>query len=965
MFARLRSLHEVLKAWILKLGLCVLVFLSLTALAQAQGLACKNYMSAPPSAGNYEERCKACVTEIKRYYPAAWEILNSFKKDPGIYNRPMNPEKPSDTAVKIGLAAESGGACDEFLKSYKPDLPPSAQLVKKDDILACMAEMKYKRPAAWKKLTEKSYVDFDNPPIAEDIYRALQDNPTIPRGPQSEAAPASRSQESPSKASERVPAPSDDSILSAAGQWFISPGSYLLSYIWITPESWFGLIAAILLSWWLYVTAIRLAWVIPGRIFGFYNPANFRFFTWLWIPWRPFYRHLWLRFSWWKEEVFSIGKVSTARTAGIFETLAYVYKPGDIYLGRFRPYAIPAFQPVGIDGGTGRHLCMIAGTGGGKTAHLITMLGLHDGTAFIIDPKGQIARVMAGRMADGGNGVIGKGMKVCILDPSGTVTEHPSLLAKWNPFDELRRAGERAAARGLNRENAIVDFALKMVDGLIIRYAKENPFWPGAARDFLHGLILYVYKTESPERQTLGRLYELLTVGLPEKVPDTSKYTGFDVLLYEMSKNTAFGGVIAQSAAGIQDASDGTSGNLLITMREQLQWLKLPALRKVSEFSSFYLEELHGGKLILFVCAKLTDMKKTFPGWFRLLSVLALAVFEDINRPLKHPCLFALDEFPSLGKIEALETAAPYMRSFGVRLLVVAQNIRQLSDNYENWETFTGNSECTWWMATQHDDNLTHLEKKLGKATVKERLGPPWWWPFSRHRAQYGRREREVMTAEEIKRFLARNNVIVTRGQRAFLLKPEPYFKALPVCFYDRDTNYREKRPRSFTRKIFAWFIAPRNTGPVILPREDLEPIIEQPETPAPYPMAPAASGPVTIRASVDDDERMIEELGPVAAPAALQVTVRPGVWSSADPDFVNLFTKCFGEQGSYPNTSRRRAVYNGFSAYLTQGGDFQSLHMNFEEWLCLPDSNLTKNQADRIGEFFDKAVEWSQKRKA
>lgn len=704
-----------------------------------------------------------------------------------------------------------------------------------------------------------------------------------------------------------------------------------------------------LFVWWSAVTIARVGWSIFGRLFGFYNPAHFHYFTKLWLWWRPIYRYVWLPVSFWIEEVFRMGKFSTARFAGSLETMSHVYKPGNIYLGRLRLLGIPAIQPIGIDGRGGKHLCMMAGTGSGKTTHLISMLGLHDGTAFIIDPKGQIASVIARRFGEGGNGVIGKNMKVVIFDPSGLVTEHRYLLGKWNPFVEIQSAADRAVERGLDPAHAIVDFAQKIANSLVIQTPKQDPFWTGASRDFLHGLILHIYTTEPPERQNLGRLYQLLTVGLSDESQNNN--SGFDMLLWTMSQNHHFGGVIAQSTAGLVDAGQQTAGSVLITMREQLQWLKLPALQQVSEDSSFRLEELHKEKLVLFVCAKFTDISTTFPGWFRLLSILALAVFEDINRPLKRPCLFVLDEFPSLGKIDAVEISAPTMRSYGVRLLVISQNIGQLRALYENWETFIGNSECTWWMGTKHSDNLSYLETKLGRVTVKSK--------------RYGIREREVMTADQIELFLNKGNVIVTRGGRPFRLQPELYFKALPVCFYDTDRNYRETVFRAFTRRLFAKFLHNDIVRPPVIPESFARVTSEQLALPA--QTSSSNHAPLLTSNFEEADFIDVEEAdGPDLEESVVTVRstgLESNSWPAADPEFVRLFVECFGEEGRYPAKRLRRAVYYGFTENLERGGDFQTLHINFEDWLTLAESKLKKSESDRVGGFFDNAVIRSQGR--
>ena len=189
---------------------------------------------------------------------------------------------------------------------------------------------------------------------------------------------------------------------------------------------------------------------------------------------------------------------------------------------------------------------------------------------------------------------------------------------------------------------------------------------------------------------------------------------------------------------------------------------------------------------------------------------MALGTFEDINRRLDRACLFCLDEMANLGKVEAIDTASSYMRSFGIRLLCIIQNIGQLKEaGYSNWETFTGNAAACWIMATKHSDNLAYVTGRLGKCTVKEKLdGPPWWWrPFSKRMTRHGLTERDVMTPDQTERFLAQGNMIVFRDQRALILKRDPYFKALPVCLYEADPDFRETWLRRQSRRFFVWWL--------------------------------------------------------------------------------------------------------------------------------------------------------------
>lgn len=437
-----------------------------------------------------------------------------------------------------------------------------------------------------------------------------------------------------------------------------------------------------------------------------------------------------------------------------------------------------------------------------------------------------MAKVIARALGRGGRGVKGKGMKVCILDPRRIVRGHST--AHWNPFNEMARAIERRRIRNeAEREDArrhgetppcdlptpedvIVTYAMKMADGLIVNYGRENPFWPNAAKDFLIALIIFVFLTEPPERRNLVRLYDLLCNGLPEKTPKGR--SPFGMMLYEMTKIKAFGGIVAGSANTLAGLSEETRGSIVLTMAEQLQWLKEPAVRNICQSSSFGLDELKTGKLVLFLCAPVTDIRVEMAGWFRLITVFSLTIFEELQyEKSAQPCLFALDEFPSLGRINAIESSAAVMRSYGVRLLCIAQDIGQIRNLYDNWQTFLGSAAAVWYMAISDPETLAYLQKCLGQSRIRRTLGGGWWQLFSSERSRTVEDEHAVMTCDQIERFLSprRGNMIVQRsGDRPLKLKVAPYFKTLPVWAYEHDDDHPEARLRAVTR----WWLKRRQT---------------------------------------------------------------------------------------------------------------------------------------------------------
>lgn len=539
---------------------------------------------------------------------------------------------------------------------------------------------------------------------------------------------------------------------------------------------------------WLVENLLKAIHVGGGRLIGLYSPDQYR--IWAWICWQPLGRWLAHAASWW-EENFIMGTEASAQ----WESHLEPYRTGQVLLGRSWAAGFGGLMPVGIS--AERHFVMIAGSGSGKTTLLITLLALHRGTSFVIDPKGQISKVLKKRQGQGGNGIVGKGMTVWILDPYRIVDGTQQ--ASWNVFDELDAATLR------HGPDCAVRYASKIAEGLIKQDDPSQPFFVNAAREFIKGLVLHIHQTEPSYRRNLVRLRELLNVGYREMGDD-----GFDALLDLMLASPHYDGVIANAAAALKNAGANARGDVLATARQQTSFLDLPEIRKISTESDFSLADLKTGDLNLAVCAPVGAIQSELSQWFRLLTVLAMYLFENIPGKLAEPCLFAVDEMPSLGNISAIETAAPVMRSYGVRLLAITQDIEKLQQAYpQSWGGFIGNAEAVWWMATNHEQTVLELEKSLGSRTRQEAIDGDFFRQYAKtddqSQEQLTQVERPLLYGEQIKRYLhaRKANLIVTRfGLRPLRLKNAPYFKELPVTFYEADPDYREAVLRSITRRL-------------------------------------------------------------------------------------------------------------------------------------------------------------------
>ena len=539
---------------------------------------------------------------------------------------------------------------------------------------------------------------------------------------------------------------------------------------------WIATVGAVVAS---ASTAIVFTYSAIARRGGFFDPGTYH--RWLWIPWRPVAK-IWLRFRRYIDNHWRAGTKATGGFAGLLHRLTLVYRPGDVLLGRLSVAGIGLFQPLGQK--LERHLFMFAGTGGGKTTFLITMLGLHPGNVFVIDPKGQMATVLHRRRGQGGGAVEGLGKDVAILDPYAIVPDIES--ACWNPLDEIERAIEREGKEGA------VKYAEKISEGLI-RIEGMQPFFPRAARKFLTGLILHVLTTEPKEKRNMLRVYELANLGYRDELdaaredqggqsrPANSR-DGFAFLLQEMARNNAYAAIPAASST-FDEAE--AAGNVMATLKVSLAVYDNEQLRAISAYSTFSLHDLKLGQQDVFVCAPTGAVKSELSGWFRMLTVLGLGIFEYIPGDLKPKCFFAIDELPSLGNIEKLDTAPAVLRSYGVQLLGISQTVQALEQAYpKTWRTWTGNADAIYWMGTDDEETLDYLSKGLG---TSERSG----------------QDKRVFDYDTVKRFLDPDtgNMIVTRfGKRPIKVKMAPYYQELPVKFYDADPEHKERSARAATR---------------------------------------------------------------------------------------------------------------------------------------------------------------------
>ncbi len=346
-------------------------------------------------------------------------------------------------------------------------------------------------------------------------------------------------------------------------------------------------------------------------------------------------------------------------------------------------------QEVGIP--SERHAITIAGAGSGKgAAVIIPNLLRWPHNALVVDPKGENAeRTWEAREA--------LGQRVYVLDPFKVA----------NVPDRLRSGCNLLASIKPDSPTAREDIRV-IADGLVMRFKAEDSTWDNGAVSVLSGMIAYVCDDPEPSGRNLHNVRRNLT--LP---PDTLKE-----VFEDMATNDAYGG-LCRGAAAIGLSDSRKNREFVGGAVDHSEWLDSPAMVSILTGDGFNLSELKTGKATVYLV-----LPPQYLGEHgRFLRVFVRAALDAMAKGLKgERCLFLLDEFFALGRIDEIAKAAGLMRGYGVQLWPFLQDLGQLVALYgkEGAETFFGNADVHAYFGNTDSLTLNHVSDRLGRKTLAD-----------------------------------------------------------------------------------------------------------------------------------------------------------------------------------------------------------------------------------------------------
>lgn len=362
------------------------------------------------------------------------------------------------------------------------------------------------------------------------------------------------------------------------------------------------------------------------------------------------------------------------------------YREGGLFLGREDWFGLS----VGYQ--TERHAITIGGSRGGKgAAVIIPNLRRWTESAIVIDPKGENAAATAAYRQDK------LGIPSYVLDPFKVANVRPDLRASLNVFDLIRTDHPR----GYTDVRAVVD-------GLMMEMSKES-FWEEGAKDFMAGGI--VDTLTNPRALDKGKNL----IGFRSRFRSPER---FDQMIEAMLKNPAVSHQAQTAAAAAARMPPNMRGSFIGTLEVQLRWIDDMALTSTLARSSFQLDQLKRGRCTVYLVVP-PDLLTIHGRFLRLfvqcaLHVMAQQMPDGSDKGTR--TLFLLDEFPALGYLDQIETAAGLMPGYGVFLWPFLQNLGQLDSVYgqSGATTFLGNADIHQFFAANDATTLGYISQRLG-----------------------------------------------------------------------------------------------------------------------------------------------------------------------------------------------------------------------------------------------------------
>ena len=403
---------------------------------------------------------------------------------------------------------------------------------------------------------------------------------------------------------------------------------------------------------------------------------------------------------------------------------------------------------IGLDGRKHRRILnviVIGGSGAGKTRFYCKPNIMQANTSFVVlDPKGE-------QLRDTGYLLEQEGYEIRVLDLINMDRSHC-----YNPFVYL------------SNDNDVQRLVTNLFKATTPKGSQSSdPFWDTAAQMLLLALMFYLLYEAPPNEQNFAMVMEMIRAGEVDEVNRLP--SALDNLFNDLRKTDPYH-ISLKYYDAYHTGAAKTIQSIQITLASRLEKFNLESLAKLTITDEMDLEKLGEKKYAIFALIPDNDTSFNF-----LVSMLYTQLFQQLfevadkkyGGSLPVHVHFLMDEFANVSLPDDFDKILSVMRSRGVSVSIILQNLAQLKALFEKqWESIVGNCDEFVYLGGNEQATHKYVSELLGKETIdmntyNRTLGSKG--SYTRNDNLQGR---ELMTPDEVRMLDNRQSILFIRGER-------------------------------------------------------------------------------------------------------------------------------------------------------------------------------------------------------
>lgn len=393
---------------------------------------------------------------------------------------------------------------------------------------------------------------------------------------------------------------------------------------------------------------------------------------------------------------------------------------------------------------------VIGGSGAGKTRFFCkpNRMQCCRNSYFVLDPKGEIVR-------DVGELLSQKGYEVRVLDLISMEKSHC-----YNPFVYLQS------------DNDIQRLVTNLFKATTPKGSQSNdPFWDTSASMLLSALVYYLHYEAPEDEQNFAMVMEMLRAGAIENEED-SRPTPLDYLFADLEMDRP-DHIALKYYRSYHAGSAKTLKSIQITLAARLEKFNLESLASLTCTDELDLATMGEKKVALFAIIPDNDSSFNF-----LVSILYTQLFQQLFYSADHihggalpvPVHFLMDEFANVSLPDDFDKILSVMRSRGVSVSIILQNLAQLKALFEKqWESIVGNCDEFLYLGGNEQSTHKYVSELLGKSTIDTNTYGKSSGRSGSYSTNYQISGRELLTPDEVRMLDNQYAILFIRGERPVL----------------------------------------------------------------------------------------------------------------------------------------------------------------------------------------------------